>query len=40
MAGGRFREPYYWILKGLQTRSSYSQISRNTIVNFLDFLEL
>lgn len=45
VAGGRFREPYYWdsfwILEGLlRTGGSYTQISRNTIENFLDFLDL
>ncbi|KAG6010797.1 hypothetical protein E4U21_004185 [Claviceps maximensis] len=44
IAGGRFREPYYWdsywILEGLlRTRGSFTGIARNTIENFLDFVE-
>ncbi|KAI0404946.1 Six-hairpin glycosidase-like protein [Xylaria palmicola] len=44
IAGGRFREPYYWdsfwILEGLlRTRGSFTEISRNMIENFLDFVE-
>ncbi|KAI8957304.1 glycoside hydrolase family 37 protein [Daldinia sp. FL1419] len=44
VAGGRFREPYYWdsfwILEGLlRTGGSFTQISRNIIENFLDFVE-
>ncbi|KAI8947137.1 glycoside hydrolase family 37 protein [Xylaria longipes] len=44
VAGGRFREPYYWdsfwILEGLlRTRGSFTEISRNIIENFLDFVE-
>ncbi|KAI0109995.1 glycoside hydrolase family 37 protein [Daldinia grandis] len=44
IAGGRFREPYYWdsfwILEGLlRTGGSFTQISRNIIENFLDFVE-
>lgn len=44
VAGGRFREPYYWdsywILEGLlRTGGSFVEISRNTIENFLDFVE-
>lgn len=44
MAGGRFREPYYWdsywILEGLlRTRGSFTEIAKNTIENFLDFVE-
>jgi alpha,alpha-trehalase len=44
IAGGRFREPYYWdsfwILEGLlRTGGSFTQISRNTIENFLDLIE-
>ncbi|KAI1115170.1 Six-hairpin glycosidase-like protein [Nemania sp. NC0429] len=44
VAGGRFREPYYWdsfwILEGLlRTRGSFTEISRNMIENFLDFVE-
>ncbi|KJZ73029.1 hypothetical protein HIM_07601 [Hirsutella minnesotensis 3608] len=44
VAGGRFREPYYWdsywILEGLlRTRGSFTRIARNTIENFLDILE-
>lgn len=44
MAGGRFREPYYWdsywILEGLlRTRGSFTEIAKNTIENFLDLVE-
>ncbi|KAI0543143.1 Six-hairpin glycosidase-like protein [Xylaria digitata] len=44
VAGGRFREPYYWdsfwILEGLlRTGGSFTEISRNIIENFLDFVE-
>lgn len=44
VAGGRFREPYYWdsywILEGLlRTGGNFIEISRNTIENFLDFVE-
>ncbi|KAI5459802.1 trehalase-like protein [Mariannaea sp. PMI_226] len=44
VAGGRFREPYYWdsywILEGLlRTGGSFINISKNTIENFLDFIE-
>ncbi|ODA80388.1 hypothetical protein RJ55_03346 [Drechmeria coniospora] len=44
VAGGRFREPYYWdsywILEGLlRTRGSFTDIARNTIENFLDLIE-
>ncbi|KAI1657822.1 glycoside hydrolase family 37 protein [Daldinia decipiens] len=44
VAGGRFREPYYWdsfwILEGLlRTGGSFTQVSRNIIENFLDFVE-
>ncbi|KAI0845278.1 glycoside hydrolase family 37 protein [Daldinia vernicosa] len=44
VAGGRFREPYYWdsfwIIEGLlRTGGSFTQISRNIIENFLDFVE-
>lgn len=44
VAGGRFREPYYWdsfwIIEGLlRTRGSYTEIARNIIENFLDFVE-
>ena len=44
VAGGRFREPYYWdsywILEGLlRTGGTFTQISRNIIENFLDFVE-
>lgn len=44
IAGGRFREPYYWdtywILEGLlRTGGSFLDISKNTIENFLDFVE-
>ncbi|KAG6061284.1 hypothetical protein E4U17_002109 [Claviceps sp. LM77 group G4] len=44
VAGGRFREPYYWdsywILEGLlRTKGSFTEIAKNTIENFLDFVE-
>ncbi|CAM1503059.1 Fc.00g078350.m01.CDS01 [Cosmosporella sp. VM-42] len=44
VAGGRFREPYYWdsywILEGLlRTGGTFIDISKNTIENFLDFVE-
>ena len=44
VAGGRFREPYYWdsywIVEGLlRTRGSFTEIAKNTIENFLDFVE-
>ncbi|KAH9891494.1 glycoside hydrolase family 37 protein [Xylariomycetidae sp. FL2044] len=44
VAGGRFREPYYWdsywIIEGLiRTGGSFTEISRNIIENFLDFVE-
>ncbi|KAM5345313.1 hypothetical protein ACJ41O_011175 [Fusarium nematophilum] len=44
VAGGRFREPYYWdsywILEGLlRTGGSFVEISKNAIENFLDFVE-
>ncbi|KAI1814614.1 Six-hairpin glycosidase-like protein [Poronia punctata] len=44
VAGGRFREPYYWdsywILEGLlRTGGSFTKISRNIIENFLDFVD-
>lgn len=44
VAGGRFREPYYWdsywILEGLlRTGGSFINISKNAIENFLDFVE-
>ncbi|QPH18896.1 hypothetical protein C2857_004017 [Epichloe festucae Fl1] len=44
VAGGRFREPYYWdsywILEGLlRTKGSFTEIARNTIENFLDLVE-
>ncbi|KAK5145974.1 hypothetical protein LTR04_001166 [Oleoguttula sp. CCFEE 6159] len=44
VAGGRFREPYYWdsfwIVEGLlRTQGSFTQIARNIIENFLDFVE-
>ncbi|KAI0204709.1 Six-hairpin glycosidase-like protein [Astrocystis sublimbata] len=44
VAGGRFREPYYWdsfwIIEGLlRTKGSFTKISRNIIENFLDFVE-
>jgi alpha,alpha-trehalase len=44
VAGGRFREPYYWdsffIVEGLlRTQGSFTQIAYNIIENFLDFVE-
>ncbi|KAG6042084.1 hypothetical protein E4U41_006205 [Claviceps citrina] len=44
VAGGRFREPYYWdsywIMEGLlRTKGSFTEIAKNTIENFLDFVE-
>ncbi|KAI1020081.1 hypothetical protein LB503_006342 [Fusarium chuoi] len=44
VAGGRFREPYYWdsywIIEGLlRTGGSFINIAKNTIENFLDFIE-
>lgn len=44
VAGGRFREPYYWdsywIIQGLlRTGGGYIQIARNQIENFLDNVE-
>jgi alpha,alpha-trehalase len=44
VAGGRFREPYYWdsffILEGLlRTKGSFTEIAYNIIENFLDFVE-
>lgn len=44
VAGGRFREPYYWdsywIVEGLlRTGGAFTQISKNTIENFLDLIE-
>lgn len=44
VAGGRFREPYYWdsywIIEGLlRTGGAFIQISKNIIENFLDFVE-
>ncbi|CCG81098.1 Putative uncharacterized protein [Taphrina deformans PYCC 5710] len=44
VAGGRFREVYYWdsffILEGLlRTKGNYTQIAKNTIENFLDFID-
>jgi len=44
VAGGRFREPYYWdsfwIVEGLlRTQGTFTQIARNIIENFLDFVE-
>ncbi|ESU11608.1 hypothetical protein FGSG_05622 [Fusarium graminearum PH-1] len=44
VAGGRFREPYYWdsywiILGLLRTGGSFIEIAKNTIENFLDFIE-
>jgi len=44
VAGGRFREPYYWdsywIVEGLvRTGGAFVNISRNTIENFLDFID-
>ncbi|PNP38355.1 hypothetical protein TGAMA5MH_09713 [Trichoderma gamsii] len=44
VAGGRFREPYYWdsywIIEGLlRTGGAFVGIAKNTIENFLDFIE-
>ncbi|KAF4123041.1 alpha,alpha-trehalase [Geosmithia morbida] len=44
VAGGRFREPYYWdtywIIHGLlRTGGSFIDITKNTLENFLDFIE-
>lgn len=44
IAGGRFREPYYWdsywILHGLlRTAGSFTEIARNQIENFFDLVE-
>ncbi len=44
IAGGRFREPYYWdsywIVEGLlRTGGGFTAISKNTIENFLDFVD-
>lgn len=44
VAGGRFREPYYWdsfwIIEGLlRTQGSFTQIAENIIENFLDLVE-
>lgn len=44
VAGGRFREPYYWdsywILHGLlRSGGNFTVIARNQIENFLDFVE-
>lgn len=44
IAGGRFREPYYWdsywIVQGLvRTGGSFTNISRNQLENFLDNIE-
>jgi alpha,alpha-trehalase len=44
VAGGRFREPYYWdsywILLGLlRTEGSFTQIALNIIENFLDLVD-
>lgn len=44
VAGGRFREPYYWdsfwIIEGLlRTKGSFTQIAQNIIENFLDLVE-
>ncbi|KAF2839103.1 glycoside hydrolase family 37 protein [Patellaria atrata CBS 101060] len=44
VAGGRFREPYYWdsfwIVEGLvRTKGSFTEIARNIIENFLDFVD-
>lgn len=44
IAGGRFREPYYWdsywILHGLlRSGGDFTRIARNQIENFLDFIE-
>ncbi|KAI1776516.1 glycoside hydrolase family 37 protein [Hypoxylon cercidicola] len=44
VAGGRFRESYYWdsfwIIEGLlRTGGSFTEISKNIIENFLDFVD-
>lgn len=44
VAGGRFREPYYWdsywIIEGLlRTGGSFTELSKNIIENFLDFVD-
>lgn len=44
VAGGRFREPYYWdsfwIIEGLlRTKGSFTQIAENIIENFMDLVE-
>lgn len=44
VAGGRFRESYYWdsfwIIEGLlRTKGSFTQIAENIIENFLDLVE-
>ena len=44
VAGGRFREPYYWdsfwIVEGLlRTGGVFTDIAKNTIENFLDLVE-
>lgn len=44
VAGGRFREPYYWdsywIIEGLlRTQGSFTRLSRNIIENFLDLVQ-
>jgi alpha,alpha-trehalase len=44
VAGGRFREPYYWdsfwIIEGLlRTQGSFTEIAYNIIENFLDFVD-
>lgn len=44
VAGGRFREPYYWdsfwVIEGLlRTQGAFTQIAENIIENFLDLVE-
>jgi alpha,alpha-trehalase len=44
VAGGRFREPYYWdsfwIVEGLlRTEGSFTEIALNIIENFLDIID-
>ncbi|KAF2274729.1 trehalase precursor [Westerdykella ornata] len=44
VAGGRFREPYYWdsfwVIEGLlRTKGSFTEIAYNMIENFLDFVD-
>jgi alpha,alpha-trehalase len=44
VAGGRFREPYYWdsfwVIEGLlRTQGSFTQIAENIIENFMDLVE-